>query len=204
MERKKLIDGIVELEWNMFTNVPSAGGRASCQDDRPTFLIMRKAQAQVWSDATLLSYKSDLDNAAAQGLNLMTIKYAHMMKITFPEEYERIRDALPPVSQKAAALAEEIVRIHSTWSAEAAARYPKLFSLGRPLTSREDGGSRYAAIDNYLHSELLTYSEQTLELCLKDVRKAQAEGVNLALEILKNTAASYEYESIDALEAALR
>jgi hypothetical protein len=22
MERKKLIDGIVELEWNMFTNVP--------------------------------------------------------------------------------------------------------------------------------------------------------------------------------------
>ncbi|NLO47061.1 MAG: DUF4125 family protein [Clostridiales bacterium] len=201
MERQQLIDSIVELEWDMFTNAPSAGGRAACQDDKPTFTVMRKAQAEIWQEKTLLSYKNDLEQAADSGVNLMTLKYAHMMKVTFPEEYEQLKDALPPVSQRATELADEIVRIHSKWSIKAAERYPRLISLGRPLTS---DGNRYAAMDNYLHSELLTYSEQTLALCLNDTRKAEAEGINLSMEILKNTAASYGYHSIEALEQRLK
>jgi len=49
MERKELTNCILELEWDMFTNVTNVGGRASCQDDRKTFIIMRKAQAHIWS-----------------------------------------------------------------------------------------------------------------------------------------------------------
>ena len=84
MEREQLINNIIDLEWEMFTNAASADGRASCQDDKVTFTIMRKAQAGIWSENTLSSYLYDLEEAAQNKINLMTIKYAHMMKIIKP------------------------------------------------------------------------------------------------------------------------
>jgi hypothetical protein len=203
MERKELTNNILELEWDMFTNVTNVGGRAPCQDDRPTFMIMRKAQADIWSMDTLISYLLDLKHAVENKINLMAVKYAHMMKITFPEEYEKTKNELPPVSPRVGELAREIIEYHSKWALEASVKYPKLFSLGRPITVADREGGHYASIDNYLHSELLTYSEATLEHCLKDTQQAGAEGRNLSLEILKNTAESYGFESLDAMEKAL-
>jgi hypothetical protein len=203
MEREDLTNNILELEWDMFTNVTNVGGRAPCQDDRPTFMIMRKAQADIWSMNTLISYLHDLKHAVQNKTNLMAVKYAHMMKITFPEEYEKIKNEFPPVPSRVRELAREIMKYHSKWALEASVKYPKLFSLGRPITVADSGGGHYASIDNYLHSELLTYSEATLDLCLKDTQKAEAEGKNLSLEILKNTAESYGFDSLDAMEKAL-
>ena len=203
MEREALINNILEFEWDMFTNAINIGGRASCQDDRPTFMIMRKAQANIWSMSTLISYLHDLEGAMQNKINLMAVKYAHMMKITFPEEYEEIKNEFPPVSSRVSELADEIMKYHSKWALEASVKYPKLFSLGRPITTADSGGEHSASIDNYLHSELLTYSEATLELCLKDTQKAEAKGMNLSLEILKNTAESYAFESLDAIEKVL-
>ncbi|MBN2041572.1 MAG: DUF4125 family protein [Spirochaetes bacterium] len=203
MEREQLINHILDLEWDMFTNASSAGGRAACQDDKNTFTIMRKSQAAVWSTDTLAGYLYDLEAAAQNNINLMTIKYAHMMKITFPDEYEKIKDKLPPVSYEAQELAQEIMKYHSKWSRDAAKKYPALFSLGRPVTSSESRGNRWAAIDNYLYSELLTYSEATLKHCLYDTLKAEKEGKNLSIEILKNTARSYKFDSLEALEEVL-
>ncbi len=203
MERKELTTCILELEWDMFINVTNVGGRAPCQDDRKTFIIMRKAQADIWSTNTLISYLCDLEDAAQKEINLMAIKYAHMMKITFPEEYEEIKNELSPVSPQAQELAREIVKYHSKWAIEASVKYPRLFSLGRPVNVADNSRRRYASIDNYLHSELLTYSETTLDLCLKDTLKAESEGKNLPLEILKNTAESCGFESPDAIEKAL-
>ncbi|MDY2738998.1 MAG: DUF4125 family protein [Acidaminococcus sp.] len=37
----KLIQRIIEREWTLFDEVHNIGGRASCQDDRETFFIMR-------------------------------------------------------------------------------------------------------------------------------------------------------------------
>ncbi len=202
MERKELTNNILELEWDMFTNITNIGGRASCQDDRPTFMIMRKAQADIWSTNTLISYLHDLEDAVRNKMNLMAIKYAHMMKITFPEEYEKIKDKFPPVSTRVRELAHEIMEHHSKWALEASVKYPKVFSLGRPVTAPDRGG-HYPSIADYLQSELLTYSEATLELCLQDTQKAEAEGKNLSLEILKNTAESYGFESLDSMEKAL-
>lgn len=203
MERKELTNNILELEWDMFTNITNVGGRASCQDDRTTFMIMRKAQADIWSMNTLIRYLHDLKDAVKNKINLMAVKYAHMMKITFPEEYEEIKNEFPPVSPRVRELAHQIMKYHSKWALEASVKYPKLFSLGRPITAADSGEGHYASIDNYLYSELLTYSEETLELCLKDTQKAEAEGKNLSLEILKNTAESYGFESLDAIERAL-
>jgi hypothetical protein len=202
MERKELIKNILEYEWEMFTGTQNAGGRASCQDDKKTFLIMRNAQAEIWSTFTLVSYLNDLKMSSQEQINLMTIKYARMMEITFPGEYEKIKDRLPAVSQRKVELADEIMMHHSRWALEASGKYPGLFSLGRPVAS--GSGRKYtASMDNYLRSELLTYTEATLELCLKDTVTAEKENKNLAMEILKNTAKYYGYDSLDEIENVL-
>jgi hypothetical protein len=203
MERKPLTDNILEIEWEMFTEAGNVGGRAACQNERPTFIIMRRAQAEIWSLDTLRSYFDDLQKARQDGLNLMTVKYARMMESTFPGEYEAIKDELPPVSPGARQMAQRIMQHHLEWSKAAKARYPRLFSLGRPLNGSDPASQGRASIGTYLFCELLTYSEATLAHCLADTRKAAAEGVNLSLEILKNTAQHYGFDSLLAIEDAL-
>lgn len=197
MKREELINKVLDFEWEMFTNVNGADGRATCQDDKKTFMIMRKAQADIWSADTLNSYFNDLKVAKQNNANLMTLKYARMMEMTFPEEYEAIKKQLPVISVRVSDLVCEIVKHHLKWSMEASQKYPKLFSLGRPVTGTVD---RSISIENYLRSELLTYSENTLNLCLKDTIEAAGNDINLSLEILKNTAGSYGFDALDAIE----
>jgi hypothetical protein len=203
MERVKVIEKILELEWDMFTSVKGAGGRATCQDDKKTFLVMRRAQADVWSTDTLSSYLGDLEVATKGSINLMSIKYARMMEITFPDEYENIKDLLPTETEKVLNLVNKIVKYHLSWSIDASKKYPHLFSLGRPVASAGISTQHTITIENYLRSELLTYSENTLKLCLKDTIEAFDNKVNLSLEILGNTARSYGYESLDLIEKKL-
>ncbi|MFH2045819.1 MAG: DUF4125 family protein [Pseudomonadota bacterium] len=200
MEREELIKIILEIEWEMFTKVQNADERASCQDNKPTFIVMRKAQADTWGMDTLASYLNDLKVAKESQINLVTIKYARMMEITFPEEYEAIKNQLPPVTSKARELVDKIMKYHLKWAIDASGKYPKLFSLGRPLTATDNKMGSFASIDNYLKSELLTYSEATLALCLKDTLEAAAKNINLPLEILINTAKSYGFETLEAIE----
>ncbi|MDR0818089.1 MAG: DUF4125 family protein [Oscillospiraceae bacterium] len=206
MHRQKLIVDIVNLEWEMFTNAQNSGGRADCQDDLQTFIIMRSAQASVWENDTLESYHGDLENAAALGINLMMLKYARMMEITFPAEYAQIKDMLPEVSEETTNMVGIIAAINTAWAQEIAERYPKLSSLGRPAdyaSAIESGVEQWAAQDNYLRSELLTYSEHTLELCMRDTLDAQRQGRNMVTEILEATVERYGYASLDAAEAAM-
>ena len=174
------------------------------QDDKKTFIVMRRAQADVWSTDTLSSYLGDLEVATKGSINLMSIKYARMMEVTFPDEYESIKNLLPTVTENTLSLVTEIVKYHLSWSIEASKKYPGLFSLGRPVTTAVVQTQHTISIENYLRSELLTYSENTLELCLKDTIKAFDNDVNLSLEILINTARSYGYDSLDAIEKALK
>ena len=48
MERRELERQIVEKEWLMFQQVQGVNGRAACQDDWTTFLIMRLSQFEGW------------------------------------------------------------------------------------------------------------------------------------------------------------
>jgi hypothetical protein len=203
MERERIIEKILVLEWDMFTSVRGADGRASCQDDKKTFLIMRGAQAGVWSTDTLAGYLEDLESAQRERINLMSIKYARMMEVTFPDEYESIKDRLPDVSENIYNLVTKIVKYHLAWSIEASKRYPKLFSLGRPVATAGILTQHTISIENYLRSELLTYSENTLNLCLKDTVEAFDNKVNISTEILKNMAKSYGYDSLDEIEKVL-
>ncbi len=204
MDKKELVEAIVKREWKMFGETQNRGGRASCQDDWPTFNIMRSSQHAVWKTDTLEAYLNDLDAALACGDNLVTLKYAYMMRVTFPDEYEQIKDCLPAVSDEKRRLVDEISRIFAEWTAESSKKYPLLASMGRPINSAEAGGGHWAAIDNYLYSELLTYSENTLSLCLRDALAAKERGESLSVEILRNTARLYGYPGLDELEASLR
>ena len=79
LKKDDLVSKIIEREWDMFQNVSNIGGKASCQQDYQTFEIMRYSQAMSWSEATLKSYLTDLQNARKNKRNLLTEKYARMM-----------------------------------------------------------------------------------------------------------------------------
>lgn len=202
MTREELTNEVIRLEWGMFTTAQNNGGRASCQDDWPTFEIMRRSQHMIWAMDTLDSYRADLREALGRGENLVAFKYGYMMRVTYPEEYEVIKVMLPPVTPEKTAIVDEIAACHAAWAAEKAEKYPLVSGMGRPQTSQE--GGRWAAIDNYLYSELLTYSEPTLALCLRDTREAKERGENLSIRIVENTAKLYGYAGLEALESAMK
>ena len=98
--KEQLIEKIVELEWQQFQKVQNEGGRASCQDNRPTFNIMRTSQFLVWKMEILESYYQDLQDAESKGWNLLTEKYARMMESTAPVQYEQLKERLPKRSER--------------------------------------------------------------------------------------------------------
>ena len=109
MNKDELIDAIVQIEWPMFAGVNNEGGKAACQMDLATFRIMRISQYSAWGEELLESCLADLRAAQNQGRNLMTEKYARMMKTTFPDEYPAIEKSLPPLDPAAARQIEDIV-----------------------------------------------------------------------------------------------
>ncbi|MGN1186908.1 MAG: DUF4125 family protein, partial [Lachnospiraceae bacterium] len=88
--RQKLIDSVVEEEWNMFQATSNEGGRADCQNNWNTFQLMRKSQFMAWEDELLESYLSDLKEGELKGRNLIAEKYARMMKSTAPYKYAEL------------------------------------------------------------------------------------------------------------------
>ena len=96
-EKAKLINDIVNMEWDFFQKTQNVGGRADCQDQPVTFGIMRRSQFRCWSEDTLAQYRSDLLADRETGFNPVTGKYAYMMQWTHPDEFEQIRGSLPTV-----------------------------------------------------------------------------------------------------------
>lgn len=200
MEKDQLIRYILNMEWDMFTNVQNQNGRADCQDDYETFVIMRLSQLYIWDQDILASYFLDLMEAKEAGRNLMTEKYGYMMEQTDPEGYARIKDLLPEVSQEKRSMAQAIVRIYKVWEREMAVRYPKLRSRGRAgKTEPTLDGS--VSVEDYQYCELITYSERTLKLLLEYI--GEHAGENLYIAEVANMVQAYGYENLEAAEAVL-
>ena len=194
--REDIIDSIIETEWKMFRDVPNIGGRAACQDDSETFKIMRAGQSASWSDAALESYLDDLKEAEKSGRNLLTEKYARMMRSTSPLEYAQIEHLLPPVDPEAIKLIEQIVRIVLEWEEELLEKYPYIIKRGRPLFNKEDSIG-VTSMETYLKGELSTYSLRTLELYLDHIQKEQSENVNGSAITLLNMVKQYGFDSLE-------
>ncbi len=198
-----LIDRIIGLEWQMFQSVENIGGRASCQDDRATFEAMRRSQFQGWAEAPLESYLADLLEAQSAGRNLVSEKYARMMKSTSPGEYARIEHLLPSISEEILDLIEKIVAVILEWEEGLAMKYPHILKRSRPLRSSLD--TPWAtSLETYLRGELAACSGKTLELYHEQLLEQKAGGVNGAEVTLAFLVRAYGYASLDEAERRMK
>lgn len=195
-----LIDEIVALEWEDFQNVHNEGGRASCQNDKPTFLANRKSQFMAWSREACQSYFNDLKMARQSRRNLLMEKYARMMAWTHPAEYKRLEQALPGIPPDAFALVDKIVKIQLAWQKEFAAAYPRLASRGRPL-NQSGIPFEETSFEVYLRGELLTYSIATLSLYLTHLEHLKLLGQNMNMQSTEHLVRLSGYDSLDQAEA---
>ena len=195
MEKEKLIDEILEKEWNYFSNLNNIGGRADCQDNREDFIIMRKSQWETFNEETLLSYLEDLNSKN----NPLFQKYAQMMKYNSPEEYEKIKNLLEQPSSQKLGLVEKIMGIYMKWEEEFFKAYPIFSSMGRPLYSKQDDDED-TSIETYLRGELLSYSEKTLALYLKYILEMKNKNINLAVKNMDNLASMQGFENSQDVE----
>lgn len=195
MEKEKLIDEILEKEWNYFSNLNNIGGRADCQDNREDFIIMRKAQWLTFNEETLLSYLEDLNSKN----NPLFQKYGQMMKYNSPKEYEKIKNLLEQPSSQKLDLLEKIIEIYMKWEEEFFKAYPIFSSMGRPLYSKQDDDED-TSIETYLRGELLSYSEKTLALYLKYILEMKNKNINLAIKNMDNLASMQGFENSQDVE----
>lgn len=202
MSKDEYVEKIVALEWKQFDKVKNEGGRADCQDNWNTFSIMRKSQYLAWNEDLLASYLQDLSDGEARGWNLITEKYARMMKSTTPEKYAELESQLPERSDERIAIQEEIIKIQVNWMEEFAAQYPKMAGNARSIHTSEDTPFD-TSYETYLRGELGTYSDDTLLLYGRFVVSIQQEGKNLAYIIMNNTAVLYGYGSVEEAENKL-
>jgi hypothetical protein len=192
---EKIILDIIELEWEMFSEVNNSGGRASCQEDYPTFKIMRASQAEVWTEELLQSYHYDLVQAKSLNRNLMTEKYARMMESTHPDEYKRIAGLLPVIDSNTLDLIEKIIVMNLKWKVETADKYPNLTQRGRVIYTKEDT-CFLTSFETYLRGELRTYSLNTIQLYYDMTLEYWNRSENIEEIVLLNTVKKYGYDSL--------
>ncbi len=192
---------LIALEWEQFQKVQNAGGRADCQDEPETFYQMRHAQYCAWPEYLLDSFARDLEEAAAEGRNLIAEKYAWMMKSTAPAEFEAVRGMLKEPDAEACALIDEIMAVYKVWTREYVRRYPAIASGGRPEESSSD--SLGTSIETYQLGELYTYSNRTLRLFRDFTKALKAGGRNLAVMIVEDSMKGYGFRDIDDAERTI-
>ena len=177
MERRELERQIVEKEWLMFQQVQGVNGRAACQDDWTTFLIMRLSQFEGWDTDVLESYFEDIVQAEAQERNL-------------------IKELLPEISEEKQLMAEKITSIYMEWEKEADIKYPNIRRHGRPAEGIGVDGT--VSVRNYLKCELYTYSAKTLALFILSIEKNPE--YNRYLATMQKMVQAYGYSSLEEAE----
>ena len=198
MDKEKIIESIVELEWPMFREV-NGDTRADCQENYPMFVNMRTAQFSAWNGEALSAYREDLRAAEGEGRNLLRDKYIHMMASTDPAGYLHFLPELPPVSEEKKQLVEAIWQIMLPQTVELRRKYPNVGKLGRPLYSADERNG-YASVETYEKGELMTYSEKTLRALLAWIRGQAEAGISVAAQIQESGILSVGYASMEEAE----
>jgi hypothetical protein len=201
--REAFMENIVKIEWDMFQKVEGLGGRADCQDQWPTFRIMRSSQYTDWPEEMLKSYYRDLEEANKAGRNLVTEKYAYMMESSSRDYFKtKLEPFLPQLDEEALSMIDEITGYLVECEKAFACQYPRLSSQGRPIEASSDTSSQ-TSVETYTRGELKTYSKDTLKLYRDYIRKSRSEGKNLALLVKEATVKMYGYESASDAEARM-
>jgi len=198
MDKKLLlIQKIIDIEWDMFAHVHGIDEqKAACQEEPKTFEIMRSSQLKSWSEELLKSYLNDLNQAKKDGKNLPAEKYAHMMKSTDPEAYNKIKSLLPQIDPETADIIEKIIHIEDQWEKEFIAKFPKIAKKGRPANSKDDS-SYFTSKETYARGELSTYSSNTVQLYYKNCLELKEKKLNASELIRQETVKRYGYNSLE-------
>jgi hypothetical protein len=199
---ENLVDESVMREWKMFQKTVDVNGRTSCQDDFPTFQVMRSSQFLAWPKHVLESYCMDLKNAEEAGRNLISEKYARMMEHTSPVEYEALRGRLPAIEEEKLRMIDQALSITILWEKELAEKYPNLTGRGRPIMTENEAGA-FASVETYTRGELATYSSDTLKAYCDFLAKSLAEGENVQERILSFIIGQNGYASLENAEELL-
>ena len=199
-KRNFIIEKILRAEWEMLQNVGSIGGKAACQDEWPTFHIMRYSYYYAWTDQMLRSYMKDLDEAFRDNRNLVMEKYAYMMEYTDPEYYRsKLLPFLPMMEEESGVLINEVAEYLVNCDKEFALKYPKLSRKGRPIEAGRDSGAETSA-ETYEKGELRTYSKFTLKYFVDYIRICKTEGLNFAFLVKDKMVKMYGYDSLEDAE----
>ena len=190
---------LILKEWNQFQQVRNEGGRASCQNHMKEFVMNRLAQFLTWDDAMRESYYEDLTEAESVGWNLLTEKYARMMRYTAPAQYAALCNRLPVISEPKERLVEKIVAIQLKWQEDYARRYPRVARGSRPTDHSADA-DYVTSFETYLRCELYTYSERTLRAYLSHAEELARRGGNMTIQNLEYMAKLYGISSLQEME----
>lgn len=200
---EKLVEKIIEVEWQQFQLVKNEGGRAACQDDWTTFQIMRESQFINWPLEILESYAKDLMAAMDKNWNLVFEKYARMMKSTVPEKYKEVEAILPPISEERVKRMEKTIAIQTKWLEDFAVEYPNLMEAARYVHTSEDTEYETSS-ETYLRGELASYSEETEKMYSEFIEKLQTEGKDFVVMTYEHMVKRYGYQSIKDAEERMK
>lgn len=192
---QELVDQIVKLEFQAFDQVKNEGGRAYCQNDWPTFSIMRKSQYLSWTRPMLMQYLYDFDRELTRGHNLITEKYGRMMESTAPERYRELAPNFPEISEEKKNVIEQIVTIQMNMAEEFSKEYPSLMENARRLHTYEDE-IWDTSYETYLRGEISTYSDKMLQLYGGYVVNCVTGGINICRITIENTAKLYGFSGL--------
>ena len=185
----KVIQDILNMEWDFFDEVQGLNGRASCQDDSNTFVVMRLAQHLAFPSEVRTSILTDYKNMREENINPIEGKYARMMLYTDEEIYAKLLDRLPGVSPIKRQVIVEIVKILEKDLIEFKEKYPVTMSHSRPMQSEEKNVSSL----EYFYAELTFFSYRSLRLMEKYLEKEIEK--SLVEDIISNTVILNEYLS---------
>lgn len=195
MSRSEMIEAVYTIELDMFENVHNSNGRALSLSETNIFRINRQSYLQTWPDELLASYLYDLESAKTLGFNLMSEKYARMMESTHPEDYEKIKDSLPFITDERKQLVNELTGILLDWEKEIFSRYPFLARRGRPLDTQQDSAA-FTSFETYIRGELSTYSLNTLDIYCNYCHALVRQGMNGSEAVYENMVRMYGYASL--------
>lgn len=197
--KEELVDKVVRLEFEAFDKVKNEGGRASCQNNWPTFRVMRSSQYLTWNKTMLLQYYYDFKREYELGHNLITEKYGRMMESTAPQQYDEIKENFPELSEEKKQIINTIVAVQMSMAEAFAEEYPAVAGNARSLHTYEDNYVN-TSYETYLRGELGTYSDKMLQLYGRYVIGYAENGGNIAYDTISNTARLYGFKSITELE----
>ena len=202
LKKEELVERVVKLEFQAFDQVKNEGGRAYCQNDWPTFSVMRKSQYLTWDRTMLMQYLYDFNREFAIGHNLITEKYGRMMESTAPDKYAELEKHFPEIPEEKKAVIEQIVSLQMNMAEEFARDYPKVAVNARNLHTYEDNLID-TSYETYLRGEISTYSDKMLQLYAGFVIRCVREEINIARETIENTARLYGYPDLDAFRDSI-